>query len=342
MPAVGLVEQFKATIDGSFNIYHSGSGNEGYGNNGTGSFPRLMKGHQHLGFMDWDGAEGVGSGTPLNDFVNLNGVQTVFLYIHASQGALSGKGGIITIRTGNVGNIVEDNGFNGAYNSDFTGSGVAGSSGPEAFRMADYEIVGPPLRYANHGAGIDKYGAGTFAGQAWRRPVYSGLPAGTRSGTPTFKPGDYCYTGTLGVNARGFWDTELYGVEGVVGFHWSQASNTAQRFRDAGQMVNQDIDGNFLWFDPANQILSSDANGIWYKVPINPTIVRDIVVNPENKGIVFSNWVAGAVNNYANNSFDSSEHQGGAWAPYLEIITPEPMTLTLLAMGGLALIRRRR
>jgi len=349
MPAVAgaaeLVDTFKATIDGSFCTAHGSGWTEGYGNAGASSFPRLMKGHQHMGYMDWDGTVGGTSGQGLASFINAGGgvVKSAYLYIHVSPAAgpaLGGKGAIITLRTSNVGNVVEDDGLGSAsYNGNLQAYNVAGSSGAVAFRMADYSLA---PGYVNNGEGIDKFGDAAFAGEAWKRPS-TGNPAGSKSGSFTFKPGDECYDLNTSNPRRGFWDSELWGVEGVVGFHWSQASNDVARLEAAGQLVNKNPDNSFLFFDPVNMIASQDANGTWYKVPINPAIVLDLANNTENKGVVFSNWVAGGTGGTSyNNNFDSKDHEGGAWAPYLEVTTPEPMTLVLLSLGGLALIRRRR
>lgn len=340
MPAVAdTVDTFKDTIDGSFDIAHGSGWTEGYGDAGTSSFPRLAKGHQHMGYMDWAGTVGGTSGQSLGDFVAAGGgVKSANLYIHVAAGsaALGGKIAIITIRTSNVGDILESP----VSMADYTScDGVQGKSNPVAFRMADLSLA---PGYVNNGEGIDMYGDGSYAGEPWKRPS-TGNPLGSRSGSYTFKPGDAVYDLNTSNPRRGFWDSELWGVEGVVGFHWSQASNDVARFEAAGQLVNKDALGGFLFFDPVNMIASSDANGTWYKVPINPAIVVDLANNLENKGIVFSNWVAGGVGGTSyNNAYDSKDHQGGAWAPYLEVTTPEPMTLALLGLGGLALIRRRR
>lgn len=335
MPALGASETFKATIDGSFNIYHSGGGNEGYGNAGTSSTFRLDKSHQHMGFLDWDGAVGSGGGT-MADFVAANPSFEAYLWVKSVSG-IGNKSGIVTIRTSNVGNIVEDGGISATDYS--AAAGVEGTSGAVAFRMAD--LSSPPTGYINDGEGIDMYGDAAYAGQAWKRPS-TGLAAGSRSGSYTFKPGDEVYNLGTSSPRLGFWDGELWGVEGVVGFHWSQASNDVTRFTNAGQLVNTDDAGTgFRWLDST----CAQADG-WYKVKLTNAIVLDMINNVENKGIIVSSWVAGGTVNwgapaYGNDSVYSKDHQGGVFAPYIEL-TPEPGTIMLLALGGLALIRRRR
>lgn len=337
MPALGQPispgsAAFKATIDGSFNIYHSSSGNEGYGNAGNSGSFRLNKTHQHLGYMDWAGQE-----DDMAAWIAAHPTWEAYVWVRsaAETNNLKNQAGIVTIRTSNVGDIVEDAGLSAAsYNSDLESYNVAGSSGSVAFRMADYELTSPG-RYANDFSGIDKFGYGTFAGEPWKTPS-------TRN--TTVRSGMW---GTPGPNAPiqrkpgvvnlGYDGDTLWAVEGVVGFDWSQGNNTVSRFEQAGQLVNKNDDGSFRLFDPATCYV---ADG-WYKVKLNNAIVLDIINNWENKGIVFSNWVAGASTQYGNENVYSSEQAGGAWAPAIEL-TPEPATLALVALGGLALIRRRR
>jgi hypothetical protein len=315
--------------DGSFNIYHSGGGNEGYGNAGQSSTFRLSKSHQHMGWIDF-GGEGLA-----NAVAAAPAGWEAFVWVKTESG-LGNKTGIVTIRTSNVGEIVEDYGQGGLdAGADMTG--IPGTSQAVAFRMADTPLVAPP-RYGGTGGGIEQEGAALFAGEPWKRPS-TGAVGGSRSGSPRFYPGNDCVSGTA-PDRTGFWDGELYAVEAVVGFHWSQASNTVAKFEEAGQLVNKTDAGDFRWLDGT----AAQTDG-WYKIKLNNDIVLDMINNNENKGIVFSSWVAGGsvewgAPAYGNDVIYSHEHQGGAVAPYLEI-TPEPATMVLLALGGLALLRRR-
>jgi hypothetical protein len=328
LSASAATDTFKDTIDGSMDVYDD----EGYAAGGGGATFRLNKENQHMGFMDWDGAVGQSSGLGMGAFVAANGgtISKAYLWVRAET-ALSNSAAIVTIRTGNVGNIVEDT---LGCCADWTGPlpDIGGKSEPVAFRMADPYLKNPD-RYPNRGDGIDQFAFGTYPGVPWKRPS-TGNPAGTSSGGITFFPGSEMYE-IVGGQKRGFWGGEIYGFEGVIGSTWSKASNTVSLFENAGQLVNKDAGGNFLFLGPGNAV--SDG---WYKVEINPEIITDIINNPENKGLVFTGYVPGG-GGFGNENVYS--HRGSiANAPYLEIeVVPEPATMVLLALGGIALLRRR-
>ena len=151
------------------------------GNAGGSSEFRLNKGNQHFGYMDFGNAPGLAA------FVAANPGFEAFVWVKASLGSLGNKTGIVTLRTGNVGDIVEDYGLSAA---DPTGdmTGIPGTTQPSAWRMADTYVAGPPPAYVALGDGISEMGAGTFAGEAWKRPS-TGDAGGTSSGGFTFTPG---------------------------------------------------------------------------------------------------------------------------------------------------------
>jgi len=323
-PAWGAVDYFPVTIDGSFNVYKSVTGTwaEGYANNGVGSF-RLSKANHHMGFMDWDGSIGAISGLGLGEFIASNGgqVRSAFLYVRAAtDSGLQNTAAIITLRTANNGNIVEDAGSCCAM-AGSPNPGIAGSSQAAAFRMRE-----PPYRFIGDGIA-----------EAWKRPSTGTFLDG-------FRPGDEVKF--LKITDETGWDDETQGyrwaLEYVIGSAGYRHLNTPQRFEMAGQLVNKDANGNFLTIGPANYAGTEDPLNLdgdstaagWYKVEINPDIILDIAFNHENKGLVFWNWIAGIPDSYANDEVYSRESQSGIWAPYLAVeVVPEPASLAMILLG---------
>jgi hypothetical protein len=359
MPAWSASANFSTTVDGSMSAY-DGEGYTAttYSNDLS---VRYAKGNQHYGFVGWTGdtktamSAFVGSNTITGGYLNVRAVVGQWDWNTTPLPTMTGvvgdtfgtsKAAIITMRTGNTGEFVEDTqDFDWACCIDNFGEGgdyapasltnAGGKTMPMAWRMADPNLKNPS-RYITYGAGIDKYALGQYAGEPWKRPS-TGDPAGIRSGLLNLVPGQEVFW-KPGSERLGFGGMETSGGDGLMGFEAalgmdnSQGNNTIDRFEKAGQLVNKDANGNFRW-------MSDYAVGDgWYKIPLTPEIVADLINNPECKGLLFSGYVAGG-DSFGNNEFARHTSDSGA---YLTIdVTPEPATMVLLALGGLVALRRR-
>lgn len=74
-------------------------------------------------------------------------------------------------------------------------------------------------------------------------------------------------------------------------------------------------------------------------MPISPNLLTDLANNPENKGLAFCNTINGQTADYSNVDFYTS--LSTSYCPYLVVTTPEPATLSLLALASLLLPCRR-
>ncbi len=370
---------FGVTSDGAFDNYRSGQLG-GYTNNGSGGATRMMKGNQHMGFMSLYGAVADGSGDTLNTLVMANGGWAnpllKFNLRFKATGALPPLGltdtglptgrqvgaWIVSVRVGSqagAGGLVEDLGAStgGDFAYSAPAGGFQGASELVAFRGAQ-EYLGTGAGFINFGEGISGGPDGTAPGTAWFTPAGATgahSPGGSANQAVQWAGGSGI-PAVVGYNAgKDTWALEWliggYGNNGAMRAGGATGTGTND-WADSGQIVARDALNKPIIVtaaynnsaDPRTGLVSPDNVAI----PLDAVFVLDLATNAENRGFVFNNNVdalgnifsAGVPN--ANVGFYTNQ-QGGVMHPYLEVVLiPEPMTLVLLGLGGLALIRRRR
>ena len=72
--------------------------------------------------------------------------------------------------------------------------------------------------------------------------------------------------------------------------------------------------------------------------PLDASVALTYLTNPKSIGLMF---VTDGTTNIANNGGVFLRESGASTTPYLTVTVPEPATLSLLVIGGLAMIRRR-
>lgn len=357
VPAFAATDYFETTGDGSFATHNS----EGYANVGSSGMARIGKTNQNIGWLAWDAkdkdgvqttATGDNSGLTMAQFKAANGgvVQSATLYINVTGAIGLGNGtwAIESLRSGNQGVLRED-GSGGGATVGSPANNIGDSSQPYAFASMPTPFAAP----ANLQGGLKA------PYTPWITPSNSNVSA-------------YGWTWTSGINAANAnivknngmydlgWDGNRSDVGGwalqyLLGYANNQAGSDMARANAAGQIVNNDGAGNPVLLSQASAVAGAPrpgtvANG-WYAIPLSLDLANAIVSDPELKGIVFNQFLKGTTvdwgrdpNNavYSNVSFYTKD-QNSTVAPFLALtVVPEPATMVLLALGGLALIRRRQ
>jgi len=360
VPAWAATDFFPVTADGSFDTYPT----EGYTNGGATGSARFGYSKQGLGWMAWDGndvngvehvSKGDSSGQTMSQFVTATGGSivsaTLWLQVDpnsATPGTLNGGSwGISSLRCGNQGVLQEDgNGVGNPYTS--LPPNYAGSSQDTAFKAGagPYSqqgilnsddvpwVMAPPLAGQTQTKSFSHWRTPGqfFNGQAVQWPIFAN---------------NFGYDSTMQGNGGIPWALAC-----LLGYTWGgQGSNNNSAFYNAGQIVNNDASGANAGASNPVILQASDYVGAsprassqgtnWFAVPISIDLATNLAFDSADKGIVFNNWFGSCTTASGNPAFYTKDQSGGIYTAFLSITTPEPATLVLLALGGLALIRRR-
>lgn len=345
-----MTEFFPVTASGSFDTCRS-SPVEGYTNGGGYETGRLFKANEAMGWMSLAGSLGDKTGMTLSQFLAANPGATASLEFRCASVPLGTAGAyILSIRAGNAGTLIPDAGKIGnRYSSPATG--FAGASELVAFRAA-----------AKPGVGFQAVGDGIYigndpaagGGKAWITP--SSRAPGAGMAPFTFGPHEPIrYDTGNGATATGLyrgWFPNLsatdkrnyWALEDLLGLSNPSSNNAAwSDIQAAGQIWNTDTSGNPLLVNnafsgtPDLRNISGQNLQDWTAVPISSDLLTDLANNPENKGLAFSNTINSQTADYSNVEFCTSLSMD--YAPYLVVTTPEPATLSLLALASLLIPR---
>ncbi len=368
MPAMAQTYYFGATADGSFDTYRSTSGPEGYSNGGGGTSVRISKGNQGMGWISFKGAVADNAGPSLAALLAQYPNATATLYMKSANCNIPTgyAANLISLRAGNQGSMVEDSGNGNGFGPGNPANGFIGGTELEAWRGCSPP---PPLTtFPSFGNGIyvnddPNYATGT-QGEPWLTPS----TRAPNTGATPFKIGPNTMvrydtgimTTTSGTNTptgkyRGYFpDTSdgagrsYFALEDVLGMFNNNSRNASQAsILAAGQIINSNqlTDAAYALaggVSPRNGQVDSK----WFAVAIDNAFLVDMATNAENKAFVFAtNTWNGSQNIVGAPSLSNADfwtlNQNTSVAPYLMITVPEPATMILLALGGLALVRRR-
>ncbi len=329
---------FNSTANGSWDMYFAA---EGYSDCGGISPVRMGGGgttRANWGFTSFYDTSS--NSQSLSQFVTANPTATATLYVCANDNIGANAYALETLRSGNTGGLVVDQDANGkSYQNPAIG--ITGASEPVAFRMAAPDNG---TGYSQNGAGADV----PWITPAGRNGSWNGTYSPTTGGQPILYDQGLLATGTPSGELLGIenYKKGLWALSDLLGAWTSNNSSHATKasVTTAGQYLNGGNDtpsligsANIVATDPQGN--AAPAGYTWLAIPIDATLLNDMANNPESKALVFMNAISDA-----GNSIDSGWDQflnDGTHAPYLAV-TPEPMSLCLLALGGLGLLRRRR
>lgn len=246
------------------------------------------------------------------------------LFVGNRHGNVLGQGSISRFEIDSSGN------YN--YLGNFTASGMTSGVHEMSFSPTTGELLA-----ATYQNGIFRFNF----------PDGNPLPNGSFSSGPwdgiqVSPSGNYVYATN--------WGTSIYqfqiNTDNSINLIGSFSPPGAGRLHFFGTRLNQEL---FLGDDYANRVhryeILEDGN-LQYKGFVNVPVAVDIAFSPDNQEMFVSSYTDGIYRYLYEASTDSWIQTGliqMEWAAGIAITPiPEPCTLSLLAIGGLALLRKRK
>jgi hypothetical protein len=305
---------FNSTATGSMCTVFPGNG---YGDGGGTGQPKLSQANsrsQQWGYTSFYNAND-GSGTTLKSFMQANPTAIGKLYVLVSSN-INGQYVLETLRSGNTGAMTLDALSNG--NGSYTAPGAAGSTEPVAWKLG----AGP---YSQNGDYKPANG-----GIAWITP--SGRIGSPGSYSPSTAGAPIDYTAAGGARYGGYENQSkgLWALGDLLGT-WASNNNgsaTLATITSAGQYLNGGMttpsiisSASIVAADPKGQTVAGFS---WLEIPLDATMLNDIAMNSQNKGLVFMN----SLTSLTVNSVDTRIYNSAGIKPYLSVVLP-PNALSL-------------
>lgn len=359
MPArvSAVSDYFQMTAGGSFNVYYG----EGYTNGGGTGTPKLSQrgsnSSQQMGWMSFYNAVGDSSGQTIAGFVAANGGWgNVRVSLHFETNTPLAAGDATTgdyiesVRCGNSGPLVADGGSSSGPTWLIPAPGYTDASEPQAFRAGSTGyVMGNPHGVYPQGS-WNYFQDGT--GEAWKVPSNRALNTGNTDYTYDGSSADIVMNGSAGMGwgaNKGQWALQNL----LGGYAGNNGLASVDTIVSAGQLLVQSGGSPLLVNntntpgaigavnDPRNK--SGDpTKANWYSIPLDTTFAMDqanVDGTMQCKSLIFNNLISGM--NGLNNGYLSFYNTFNLY-PYLEVsVLPEPTSLCLLTLGGLALLKRR-